>query len=101
MGQVSRQIKLLSACFISIIYRYIDIVTGRRSDTAHHYIYNQDHNKNLMILVRHRVVRVIFEYVFVSSLFELILIFEGGLVRSELNMLTIQLQKQGVLLNRL
>jgi alcohol oxidase len=38
--------------------------TGRRSDTAHHYIYNQDHNKNLKVLVRHRVVRVIFEYVF-------------------------------------
>ena len=48
--------------------RYIDIVTGRRSDTAHHYIYNQDHNKNLKILVGQRVVRVIFEYVFVSSL---------------------------------
>jgi alcohol oxidase len=68
MGQVSRQIKLSSACFIFIIYtRYIDIETGRRSDTAHHYIYNQDHNKNLNIVVRHRVVRVIFEYVFVSS----------------------------------
>ena len=62
---MSRQIKLSSACFIFIIYtRYIDIETGRRSDTAHHYIYNQDHNKNLNILVRHRVVRVIFEYVF-------------------------------------
>jgi alcohol oxidase len=45
--------------------RYIDNETGRRSDTAHYYIYNQDHNKNLKILVRHRVVRVIFEYVFV------------------------------------
>ena len=69
MGQVSsRQIKLSSACFVFIIYtRYIDIETGRRSDTDHHYIYNQDHNKNLKILVRHRVVRVIFEYVFVSS----------------------------------
>ena len=69
MGQVSsRQIKLSSACFVFIIYtRYIDIETGRRFDTDHHYIYNQDHNKNLKILVRHRVVRVIFEYVFVSS----------------------------------
>ena len=66
---MSSQIKLSNACLIFIIYtRYIDIVTGRRSDTAHHYIYNQDHNKNLKILVRHRVVRVIFEYVFVSSL---------------------------------
>ena len=61
--------KLSNACLTFIIYtRYIDIVTGRRSDTAHHYIYNQDHNKNLKILVRHRVVRVIFEYVIVSSL---------------------------------
>jgi alcohol oxidase len=41
--------------------RYIDLKTGRRSDTAHHHIYNQDHNKNLKVLVRHRVVRVIFE----------------------------------------
>ncbi|KAF8813022.1 alcohol oxidase [Phlegmacium glaucopus] len=41
--------------------RYIDLETGKRSDTAHHYIYNQDHNTNLNILVRHRVVRVIFE----------------------------------------
>ena len=38
--------------------------TGRRSDTAHYYIYNQDHNTNLKILARYRVVRVIFEYVF-------------------------------------
>ena len=67
---MSREIKLSSVCLIFIIYtRYIDIETGRRSDAAHHYIYNQDHNKNLKILVRHRVVRVIFEYVFVSSLF--------------------------------
>ena len=42
--------------------------TGRRSDTAHYYIYNQDHNTNLKILVRHRVVRVIFEYVSFLSL---------------------------------
>ena len=69
MGQVSRRIKYLSNTFFFIIYtRYIDIETGRRSDTAHHYIYNQDHNKNLKILVRHRVVRVIFEYVLVTSL---------------------------------
>ena len=69
MAQVSRQKKLSSVCFIFIIYtRYIDIETGRRSDTAHHYIYNQDHNKNLNILDRHRVVRVIFEYVFISML---------------------------------
>ncbi|KAF8813189.1 alcohol oxidase [Phlegmacium glaucopus] len=41
--------------------RYIDYETGRRSDTAHHYIYNQDHNKNLTILVKQRVVRILFE----------------------------------------
>ena len=67
---MSRQIKLSSACFIFIIYnRYIDIETGRRSDIAHNYIYNQDHNKILKILARHQAVRIIFEYVFVSSLF--------------------------------
>ena len=68
MGQVSRQsTSLSSASFIFNVYiRYIDSETGRRSDTAHHYIYNQDHNKNLKVLARHRVVRVIFEYVFPS-----------------------------------
>ena len=65
MGQVSRQ-KILTSSNLIIRPRYIDIETGRRSDTAHHYIYNQDHNKNLKILVRHRVVRVIFEYVSAS-----------------------------------
>ena len=91
--------------FLLFTPRYIDIETGRRSDTAHHYIYNQDHNKNLKILVRHRVVRVIFEYVFVSSMLVLvysrilILIMAGVLVQSELNMLTIQLEDQRVLLS--
>ncbi|KIM40626.1 GMC oxidoreductase [Hebeloma cylindrosporum] len=41
--------------------RYIDGETGRRSDTAHHYIYNQPDNANLEVLDRHRVVKVIFE----------------------------------------
>jgi hypothetical protein len=93
--------KLNYDCFIFIIYtRYIDIETGRRSDTAHHYIYNQDHNKNLTVLVRHRVVRVIFEYVFVFLLVYsriIIFILAGVLVQSELNMLTIQLEEQRVL----
>ena len=93
--------KLSSTCFISTIYtRYIDIVTGRRSDTAHHYIYNQDHNKNLRILVRHRVVRIIFEYVFVSSLVNsriILLIMSGILVQLGLNMLTTQLEEQRVI----
>ena len=44
--------------------RYIDAETGRRSDAAHHYIYNQSHNSNLTILDRSWVIRVIFEYVF-------------------------------------
>ena len=70
MGQVSRQIMLTSSSSLILIIRirYIDLETGRRSDTAHHYIYNQDHNKNLTILVRHRVVRVIFEYVLILLL---------------------------------
>ena len=103
MGQASRQVKLSSACFIFTNYaRYIDIETGRRSDTAHHYIYNQDHNKNLRILVRHRVVRVIFEYVFVLLVYSriMILIMAGVLVRLELNMLTTQLEEQRVLLSQ-
>jgi hypothetical protein len=45
------------------VYRYIDGETGRRSDTPHHYIYNQADNSNLEVLDRHRVVKVIFEYV--------------------------------------
>ncbi|KAF9267964.1 alcohol oxidase [Marasmius fiardii PR-910] len=42
-------------------HKYIDKVTGRRSDTAHHFIYNQDHNKNLVVQERCRIIRVIFE----------------------------------------
>ena len=79
--------------------RYIDIDTGRRSDAAHHYIYNQDHNKNLKVLVRHRVVRVIFEYVFLFLVGIMILIIAGILAQSELNMLTIQLKEERVLLS--
>jgi effector-binding domain-containing protein len=91
-----------SACLIFIFYtRYIDIETGRRSDTAHHYIYNQDHNKNLKVLVRHRVVRVIFEYVVFLLVYSRIINFisAGVLVQSELNMLTIQLGEQRELLS--
>ena len=62
---MSRQINFRVLVFLIISTRYIDIESGRRSDAAHHYIYNQEHNKNLKILVRHRVVRVIFEYAFV------------------------------------
>ncbi|KAG1750335.1 GMC oxidoreductase-domain-containing protein [Suillus paluster] len=41
--------------------KYIDGTTGRRSDAAHHYIYNQAHNTNLQLWVGKRVKRVIFE----------------------------------------
>ncbi|KAF8627739.1 hypothetical protein AX15_004265 [Amanita polypyramis BW_CC] len=42
--------------------RYIDLATGRRSDTPHHYIYNQiDTNRNLVVFYEKKVVRVIFE----------------------------------------
>ena len=101
---MSRQTKLSSACFIYTIYtRYIDIETGRRSDTAHHYIYNQDQNKNLKILVRHRVVRVIFEYVFcllIVGIFTYhVFNYAEALAQSESNMLTIRLEEQRVLLS--
>ncbi|KAL0579313.1 hypothetical protein V5O48_002711 [Marasmius crinis-equi] len=43
-------------------FKYIDGVTGKRSDTAHHFIYNQvDQNKNLVVRDRCRITRVIFE----------------------------------------
>ncbi|KAF7336802.1 GMC-OxRdtase-N domain-containing protein [Mycena venus] len=43
-------------------FRYMSPDTGRRSDTAHHYIYNQtEQNKNLQILPHCRVKRVLFE----------------------------------------
>ncbi|PFH48754.1 GMC oxidoreductase [Amanita thiersii Skay4041] len=42
--------------------QYVHPVTGRRSDTAHHYIYNQiDGNPNLVVLTRKKVVKVLFE----------------------------------------
>ncbi|KAF8910562.1 glucose-methanol-choline oxidoreductase [Gymnopilus junonius] len=42
------------------IARYVDGNTGRRSDTAHNYIYNKKHN-NLKIITRAKVTRVLFE----------------------------------------
>ena len=42
--------------------RYIDIKTGKRSDAAHNYVYNQSHNVNLTVRDKSRVIRVIFEY---------------------------------------
>ncbi|KAG0694896.1 GMC oxidoreductase-domain-containing protein [Suillus ampliporus] len=41
--------------------KYIDGKTGRRSDAAHCYVYNQAHNTNLQLWVGKRVKRVIFE----------------------------------------
>ncbi|KAJ8585898.1 glucose-methanol-choline oxidoreductase [Rhizopogon salebrosus TDB-379] len=41
--------------------KYIDGTTGRRSDTAHNYVYNQAHNPNLQVLAGKLVKRVIFE----------------------------------------
>ncbi|KIK37362.1 GMC oxidoreductase [Suillus luteus UH-Slu-Lm8-n1] len=40
---------------------YIDGTTGKRSDAAHCYIYNQAQNPNLQVWVGKRVTRVIFE----------------------------------------
>ncbi|KAJ6624001.1 GMC oxidoreductase-domain-containing protein [Mycena sp. CBHHK59/15] len=40
-------------------FRYIGADNGRRSDAAHHYVYNQAHNKNLQMFTRCRVKRVI------------------------------------------
>ncbi|KAF5368052.1 hypothetical protein D9758_004391 [Tetrapyrgos nigripes] len=43
-------------------HKYIDRDTGKRSDTAHHHVYNQDRtNKNLAVKDRSRVIRVIFD----------------------------------------
>jgi len=41
--------------------RYIDGTTGRRSDAAHQYVYNQAHNPNLQVWDGKRVKRIIFE----------------------------------------
>ncbi|KAG2364367.1 GMC oxidoreductase-domain-containing protein [Suillus spraguei] len=41
--------------------KYIDGTTGRRSDTAHHYVYNQAHHSNLQVWDGKRVKRIIFE----------------------------------------
>ncbi|KAF5328555.1 hypothetical protein D9758_018005 [Tetrapyrgos nigripes] len=41
--------------------KWIDAETGRRSDVPHHFIYNKEDNKNLVILTGQKVKRVIFE----------------------------------------
>ncbi|EEB91944.1 hypothetical protein MPER_09620, partial [Moniliophthora perniciosa FA553] len=40
---------------------YVDADSGKRSDAAHHYIYCQEGNKNLQVLARHRVNRLIIQ----------------------------------------
>lgn len=46
---------------ILTLHRYIGHQSGRRSDTAHSYIYNKGQNANLVILTGKRVKRVLFE----------------------------------------
>ncbi|KAI5836369.1 alcohol oxidase-like protein [Schizophyllum commune Tattone D] len=41
--------------------KFIDQKTGKRSDVPHHYIYNQEHNKNLVIITGQRVKKVILD----------------------------------------
>lgn len=41
--------------------RFIDAKNGKRSDVAHHYIYNQEHCRNLVVKAGYIVKRVIFE----------------------------------------
>ncbi|KAJ3968016.1 alcohol oxidase-like protein [Lentinula raphanica] len=45
----------------NIIGRWIDGETGKRSDPAHYYIYNQEANENLVIWTGLQVKRVLFE----------------------------------------
>uniref|UniRef100_A0A8H7XMI9 Glucose-methanol-choline oxidoreductase N-terminal domain-containing protein n=1 Tax=Psilocybe cubensis TaxID=181762 RepID=A0A8H7XMI9_PSICU len=44
----------------SPLQRYIDSITGRRSDAAHGYIYNKEH-PNLVVQTNSKVLRVIFD----------------------------------------
>ena len=63
MGEVCFELAPYNLCYQLLINsRYIDIKTGRRSDTAHNYIYNQSHNANLTVTDKSRVIQVIFEY---------------------------------------
>ncbi|THU99672.1 alcohol oxidase [Dendrothele bispora CBS 962.96] len=41
--------------------KWIDADTGKRSDVPHYFIYNQEHNKNLVVLTGQKVKRVVFE----------------------------------------
>jgi len=61
VGFYRETIFFYSSNVLLFIRRWIDNETGRRSDVPHHFIYNQDHNKNLQVLSGCRVKRVIFE----------------------------------------
>ena len=69
-AEMAKVLYLLPSCLFCPMLkqsRYIDGESGRRSDVPHHYIYTQDHNKNLTILDRQRVIRDIFEYVSIGK----------------------------------
>ena len=70
LAEMAKVLYSLPSCFFCPTLnrsRYIDGESGRRSDVPHHYIYTQDHNINLTILDRQRVIRVIFEYVSIGK----------------------------------
>jgi hypothetical protein len=57
----SEHILIASRELCLCLKRFIDGATGRRSDAAHHYVYNQAHNPNLQVWAGKRVKRVVFE----------------------------------------
>ena len=62
MATVSTSVFMRYANSRSFPFRYVDPETGRRSDTAHYYIYNQiDANHSLKVYCGKKVVRVLFE----------------------------------------
>jgi len=61
MGKVSLRSIYSDRSLLVCAGRYIDGKTGKRSDAAHHYVYNQAHNPNLQVWAGKRVRRVIFE----------------------------------------
>lgn len=55
----------LIALYLLSFSRWIDGESGRRSDVAHYFIYNQDHTKNLHVATGCRVKRVLIECVYI------------------------------------
>ena len=87
LGKESRIWCFLFCSFSYLHYRFIDGKTGRRSDTASTYLYPLlETNKNLTLLPRKRVVRVIFEYISYLHLPTYAESSSGGNVQSGLNM---------------